>query len=190
MQIQGQRCMLRDWQLNDLALWGDWLRPEHEWQRWDGPYYPGPTLAEIPELVAQKRAIIEAAEWPNPRMNLVIADPATDQLLGTVTSYWESIETNWLCLGIAIYDPAWWQRGIGREAFGLWIDYQFAQRPELVRLDLRTWSGNQRMVKLATTLGFRQEACFRKARIVEGHYYDGLGFGILREEWHDFIKSM
>jgi len=39
------------------------------------------------------------------------------------------------------------------------------------------------MIKLARKLGFQQEACFRKARIVDGKYYDGLGFGILREEW-------
>lgn len=44
------------------------------------------------------------------------------------------------------------------------------------------------MIKLATTLGFQQEACFRQSRIVKGHYYDGLGFGILRQEWKDFIN--
>lgn len=39
------------------------------------------------------------------------------------------------------------------------------------------------MIRLAAKLGFQEEARFRKARIVNGEYYDGLGYGILREEW-------
>ena len=39
------------------------------------------------------------------------------------------------------------------------------------------------MMRLAQKLGYREEARFRNARIVDGHYYDGMGYGILREEW-------
>ncbi len=39
------------------------------------------------------------------------------------------------------------------------------------------------MMRLATKLGYREEARFRRARIVAGAYHDGLGYGILREEW-------
>lgn len=108
-----------------------------------------------------------------------------------MSSYWESIETNWLCIGITIYDENQWGKGLGFEALRAWIDYLFETRLELVRLDMRTWSGNQGMVKLALKLGFTQEACFRKARIVKGQYYDSLGFGILREEWEsqDMMSS-
>jgi putative hydrolase of HD superfamily len=65
----------------------------------------------------------------------------------------------------------------------LWCDHLFATVPEFARLDLRTWSGNERMIKLARKLGFREEARFRDARIVKGETYDALAFGILREEW-------
>ena len=41
------------------------------------------------------------------------------------------------------------------------------------------------MVRLAERLGFSREACFRRARIVDGEYYDGLGYGVLREEWEE-----
>lgn len=40
------------------------------------------------------------------------------------------------------------------------------------------------MMKLATKLGFQEEACFRKARIVKGEYFDSIGYGILREEFY------
>lgn len=46
------------------------------------------------------------------------------------------------------------------------------------------------MIKLAKKLGFKEEAVFRMARIVEGEYYDGLGYGILRTEWEErYSKS-
>lgn len=41
------------------------------------------------------------------------------------------------------------------------------------------------MIKLAGKLGFLREACFRNARIVDGKYYDSLGFGILKSEWQE-----
>lgn len=55
--------------------------------------------------------------------------------------------------------------------------------PELLRLDLRIWSGNHGMMALARKLGFQEEARFRKARILAGAVYDGMGYGVLREEW-------
>jgi len=41
------------------------------------------------------------------------------------------------------------------------------------------------MMKVGEKLGFTKEAVFRMARIVEGEYYDGLGYGILRTEWKE-----
>jgi len=39
------------------------------------------------------------------------------------------------------------------------------------------------MMRVAEKLGYQLEARFRHARIVNGRYYDGLGYGVLREEW-------
>ncbi len=41
------------------------------------------------------------------------------------------------------------------------------------------------MMALAEKLGFKKEAEYRKARIVDGQYYDSVSYGILREEWYD-----
>ena len=114
-----------------------------------------------------------------------IADRAADTLLGTVGWYWIGKETNWLAIGVALYDPTTWGKGIGYQALGMWCEYLWAAMPQIVRLDLRTWSGNHGMIRLAEKLGFQREACFRKARIVGGEYYDGLGSGMLREEWRE-----
>lgn len=180
--LVGRKINLRDWALTDLEPYAYWLRPEHEWQSLDAPYYSKLSLDQIPDTVADKRREIEQP-LPTPRHSLVIADAASDQLIGMVSWYWVSEETHWLAQGIVIYDAVYWGRGIGYEAFGLWSQYLFDAMPDIVRLDLRTWSGNMGMQGLARKLGYTEEARFRKARIVNGEYFDGLGFGILREEW-------
>jgi RimJ/RimL family protein N-acetyltransferase len=189
MIIKGATISLRDWRVSDLERQAYWMRPEHAWQELDGPYYPGPTLDEIPEITARMRAKLEAGDLPTPRTSLAIAKAAHDTLIGCVTWYWESVETNWPAAGISIYDPAYWQRGIGYQALGLWTDYLFRELPTIVRLDLRTWSGNHGMMRLAEKLGYREEARFRRARIVGGQYYDGLGYGVLREEWEQLYPG-
>lgn len=180
--IEGKKIKLRDWILADVEKFREWQKPGQRWQELDGPYYRS-NVDESAQLAAKLQTQIENGDFPNPRARLVIADIHTNALIGTVSSYWESKETNWLCIGITIYDSSRWGQGIGAEAMGLWIDYLFASHPEIVRLDMRTWSGNEGLIRLAKKLGFTQEACFRKARIVDGKHYDGLGFGILREEW-------
>jgi putative hydrolase of HD superfamily len=134
-------------------------------------------------MVERFRQAITSQEWPDLRPRVAIADFTDDSLLGTVSRYWISQETNWPAIGISIYDPVNWRKGLGYEALGLWCQYLFDNEPNFVRLDLRTWSGNIGMIRLAEKLGFQQEAVFRMARIVDGEYYDGLGYGILRTEW-------
>lgn len=181
--IAGRRVCLRDMTLDDLPAWERWMLPGNAWQRLDGPYYPKPSVEDVTRLAAAARERIAASTLPDPRTRLVVAEIDTDRLLGMVTRYWESEETNWLSLGIVLYDPETWGRGYGYEALGLWCDYLLVAMPELARLDLRTWSGNLGMMALAGKLGFVEEARFRRARIVDGSHYDGMGYGILREEW-------
>jgi len=38
------------------------------------------------------------------------------------------------------------------------------------------------MIELAKKLGVQKEAEYRKARIVNGKYFDSISYGILREE--------
>jgi putative hydrolase of HD superfamily len=181
--LRGQRVVLRDFEEADLERYAYWLTGAHEWRRFDGPYYPGTDPGELAQRIEELRGRIERGEWPEPRRRLVVADSDSNALIGTVAWYWISEETNWPAAGISIYDPAHWGKGLGTEALTLWIDYLFAQGPDFTRVDLRTWSGNERMVRLAEKLGFRKEACFRKARVVDGKHYDGLAYGVLREEW-------
>lgn len=48
---------------------------------------------------------------------------------------------------------------------------------------MTTWSGNERMIRVAEKLGMQLEGRIRKVRFHEGNYYDSVRMGILREEW-------
>ncbi len=181
--LTGRRVLLRDWEEKDLEPYRRWLQPDHAWHQFDAPYYKKDTPEEVIARIEKLKERILTRNFPEPRGTLVVADKATGGIIGRVNSYWESKETNWLSIGIGIYDETAWGRGLGYEALGLWTDYIFRTCPELVRLGLTTWSGNRGMMRLAEKLGFKEEARFRKARIVNGEYFDSMGYGILRGEW-------
>lgn len=184
--LSGKQVHLRDWILTDLEVFSYWLQPGHRWQELDGPYYKTDHTPEsILNLVERIKTRIETNNLSTPRQNLIIADPLDNRLIGQVSRYWISEETNWLAAGIVIYDPELWGKGYGTEALELWTNYLFDAFPQIVRLDLQTWSGNTGMMRLAIKLGYQLEARFRNARIVKGDYYDALGYGVLREEWRE-----
>ncbi|MEO1264031.1 MAG: GNAT family protein [Bacteroidota bacterium] len=180
MKREGEKVVIRDWETNDIDAYVNAHIGIHPWMEYDGPYYEKPDEAEVLKRVKQWQ--IEAAE-DRVRTCLVIADKSSNRFIGTVTWYWQSKETHWASAGIVIYREDDWTKGYGSDAFPMWISYLFEANPEWVHLDFRTWSGNPRMVKLGEKLGFQQEACFRKARIVKGKYYDSIAMGILRTEW-------
>ncbi len=174
--------MLRTGRPEDGPVLREWLRPHHDWHRWDGPYFARPTAPEAESFAARVAAQGADDGAGLPPHRAVVADPGTDRLLGTVSWYWESEATQWARLGIVLYDPAVRGRGAGRAALSAWTSLLFA-RSDWVRLDLATWSGNAPMVALARSLGFVEEARFRRARVVDGVRHDALVYGVLREEW-------
>ena len=183
MIVQGKKVILRDWKVADFTAYRYWHKGKHKWMKFNGPYYPQKTEQEIETSIQTIKNQLETGNFPKIRRRLVIADSKTNTLIGTVNWYWQSEETNWISVGIAIYDNKYWGKGIGFETLYIWCQYLFTNFTKIVRLDLRTWSGNIGMMKLAEKLGFTLEARFRKARIVDGKYYDSIGYGILRAEW-------
>ncbi|WP_162797479.1 GNAT family N-acetyltransferase, partial [Vibrio cholerae] len=69
-------------------------------------------------------------------------------------------------------------------ALSQWISYLFKTQ-EIERVGMTTWSGNDRMMSLATRLGLKQEARLRKVRYYQGIYYDSVKYGVIRSEWEE-----
>ncbi|WP_282082380.1 GNAT family N-acetyltransferase [Streptomyces tendae] len=85
-------------------------------------------------------------------------------------------------LGVTIGEREFWGRGHGSDALRLLVDHLFGAYG-LSRLELDTWSGNERAVRAFTRLGFREEGRRRSAVPLDGKRYDSVLFGMLREEW-------
>ncbi|MCL6458114.1 MAG: GNAT family N-acetyltransferase [Gorillibacterium sp.] len=181
IQLEGKKVILRDMTEVDVEkmYYHQYEAEDREHLNWNGPYQP---LTHIPfsDFLAKYKNHLDVTAADLPRSMLVIE--IDGKLAGNVGRYWVSEETNWFEIGIVIYDSSKWSGGYGTEAFRMWMDYLF-NHVDTVRLGIGTWSGNERMMRLAAKSGMIEEAQVRKARIVRGEYYDAIKMGILREEW-------
>lgn len=176
------RVELVPWSPGLVEALRPWLPGDQEWKRWDAPYFPLLTDADANAFCAR---LLADPNCPDPDTGLsrcrAVTTPA-GEFVGLVSWYWESRETDWRRVGVVLHDPRHWSRGLGRHALSQWVDWLFTVT-DIRRLDLATWSGNQRMIRLAARLGFREEGRFREARVVDGRPYDAVVMGVLRREW-------
>ncbi len=181
--------ILRELQLKDLEDYLKWKHPSREFRKYNGPYYQQDTEEDLKKEVDNYREQLEKGKENVMGDKKIIADKKTDEIIGEVNWCWKSEETLWMELGVIIFNENYWGKGLGYEALKLWVDEKFKELPNIVRLGLTTWSGNERMMKLAEKLGFKKEAVYRKARILENKYYDSVSYGILREEWEELKEK-
>ncbi|MBU9722799.1 MULTISPECIES: GNAT family N-acetyltransferase [Bacillaceae] len=160
--------------IEELYFW-KYEETKQEAKKWNGPYIPEEKLTKEEFCNDWEQEIL-----PGVPDSLVIK--CEGRAIGYVGAYWVDKNTNWLETGIVIYDSNYWNGGYGSEAYKLWINYLFTNT-NLHRLGMSTWSGNLRMMKVASKLGMKEEARIRDARIVNGEYFDAIKMGILRNEW-------
>ena len=180
--------ILRELKIEDLETYRFWNLPDKLHHDFNGPYFGRDTEEMLDERIEKMRTRLIDGKSARDNM-MAIVDKESDELIGTVSKYFKSIETDWMEVGIAIFNENYWSKGIGYKAMKLWITNVFDMHPSFVRLGLTTWSGNMGMMRLSEKLGLKQEACYRKARIVKGQYYDSVSYGVLREEWFDEVNK-
>jgi RimJ/RimL family protein N-acetyltransferase/ribosomal protein S18 acetylase RimI-like enzyme len=180
--IRGDRVNLRDRRMDDFKDYRRWLSPGQEWQKWDAPWEGVTPLEEDVRQLWRERL---AEPPPEPRTRLEI-ETIDGRHIGWVSSYWVSKETHWCDCGINICEDELWGRGLGREAFALWVDYVLTAN-DLPRVGMGTWSGNLRMMRVAARVGMREEARFADARVVEDRRYDAVRWGVTRAEWERYL---
>ncbi|MCX5773650.1 MAG: GNAT family protein [Fusobacteria bacterium] len=175
--------ILRDITLDDLDSFYTLNHPSRKFHELNGPYFKKRSEEELKEYCKSLKSKILYKDSALYTHSQLIALKDSNQIIGQVSFYWVSKETYWLDIGIVIFDENFWGKGVGEMALKLWINNVFITHSEIIRLGLTTWSGNLGMMKLAEKLGFQLEARIRKARIVNGEYFDSVSYGILREEW-------
>lgn len=183
--VMGPRLLLRDPLPTDFDARCRWTTVETDWQDWDAPC-EGKTVSpprppEEHETARQQFLEKLAEPLPTPRNKLWI-QMVDGPLLGWVNSYHHDPAARSIFIGISICESDYWCRGLGTEAFRLWIDYQFVQL-DLARIHTATWSGNLRMVRVAGKCGFSLTNREIGKREVRGEWYDGLTFALTREKW-------
>lgn len=174
--------ILRDITLADLSTYYDLTHPSRLFHTTNGPYFKQTTEQELQAKIAWYRQKLLAGATNVLENKKLIISTETNELIGEVNRYRKSQETNWMEVGVVIFNENFRWKWLWYEALKLRIDETFATFPQLVRLGMSTRSGNIGMMKLAQKLWFQQEACYRKARIVNGVYYDSMSYGILRED--------
>lgn len=186
--IDGPQVRLRDWRPADMPRLADLLDPARPWHATNGPYFGTPTAADTENQMRNFSALAgtPGPDLPTPRTMLAIDTGGV--LIGAVTWYWESKETDWRRMGIVIHDEDYWGQGLGTEAMALWTTYLF-EVTDALRLDFATYSGNPGMIAIGRALGFVQEGRFRQARRWSGGVHDSLVMGLLRTEWEQVRRT-
>lgn len=170
---------LRPRQPADLPVLWRWIYAEQnaEWQNWDGPYFDHDHEALSFEEYLQRQ---NGKPEPGPNGQVIALD---GDCIGTVSRYEENpAGGGWWELGIVIYDPQHWGGGLGRTALRLWTERTFAETNAHV-ITLTTWSGNERMIRSAGRVGYRECARIPEARSWQGRRWDSVKLAALRRDW-------
>ncbi|SET52243.1 Protein N-acetyltransferase, RimJ/RimL family [Salinibacillus kushneri] len=181
VELVGEKLLLReasDEDIDELYYW-KFEEKEQAAKNWNGPYIPEEKISREEYRKQWNHNIFSEI----PGSLIIIANGKTIAYVG---SYWVDQNTNWLETGIVIYNKNFWNGGYGFEAYKRWIDFLFSAT-DLHRLGMSTWSGNLRMIKVAEKVGMQEEARIRKARTVDGKYFDAIKMGVLREEWEEKV---
>ncbi len=180
VRIEGTSVHLRDFSPEDIEALVRWWTTERAWMDWDAPWEEEPADEEK----ARRDWEYKLARPPFlPRHRLMICLPDNTPV-GRVNLYGIDNNPDRPALGIDIHESKFWGQGLGKEAFALWADYVFREhRPD--RLFCETWSGNERMLRIAARLGFKEVRRRRDLRQVRGKRYDALR---LKAERVDFER--
>ncbi len=174
--LQGRLVRLRPTVEADIADYERWNVPGLKAWQFDGPWYH-----ETLDRVIENRKKWLAGERLPPHRRLEI-DVVEHGHVGWVAAYLHSNDPHITEAGIDIPVDSLWNRGLGTEAFGLWVGYLF-EAFNLTRLGYTTWSGNPGMIRVGEKLGFTLEGRIRRGCEVNGQFYDRIKMGLLRDEW-------
>lgn len=187
MQIVYKDIVLRDMVEMDIDDNIRWNTTEREWELWDEPWEQDEpfNLDQFRENEQRDLKKLEELKKTNTfRWSLEI-DYEEGTHIGAVDTY--LIDSNYKriarkeikegqtvfhALGIAIFEPSYWSRGLGTQALTAYIQHHLENKN--IELYLQTWSGNNRMIKSATKLGFYICDIQKNVRHVRGSSYDGL----------------
>lgn len=89
-------------------------------------------------------------------------------------------------VGITIGERDCWNKGFGREALSLLLNYAFRLRG-FRRVWLSTLGSNERALRCYRACGFQEEGRLRAHLWSDGEYVDSIIMGLLKSEWAERV---
>jgi RimJ/RimL family protein N-acetyltransferase len=176
-RFKGQEVRLRAFEPADApALLAYLNHPELEGRQ----YIPGQIAGDFPLSLQKVETVLHRWGEEKKAAHLAVERLADGALAGHAECEWEwDPHCPFLAVTIA---PPFWRQGYGLEAARLLLRYLFEDTPAH---NVSCWAAdwNEPALAFARKLGFKECGRFRRDRLYQGRYSDGLLFELLRPEW-------
>lgn len=149
-----------------------WAEDANFWRNMDTDYVLPKNLDE------QNRPIERDSTSATFRLRTI----AEDKLIGFVAIFKIEWNNQSGTLAIGIGDAQYRGKGYGQDALQLILRYAFNEL-NLHRVGLDVNSNNPQAIKAYEKAGFKHEGAMREAGFRDGHRYNRIIMGILRDEW-------
>lgn len=169
LKLWSARLVLRDIESRDVEDFVRWYTIDTEWMNWDAPWETSDDIDV--EAVRQFYGKRVAATTTGTRHRFQM-ETTQGEHIGWVTSY--RMPDEHPAIGIDIPNPVFRNRGFGRLAYQMFLQYLLSEGHE--KIYTQTWSGNLPMIRLAEKVGFIEVDRQVNQREVKGALYDGLTF--------------
>ena len=180
--LEGERIVLRPTVDGDYVHGYRWER-DPEVQYWAQGEHAPPDLT----LAQYKAHYAPPVGRPGEADHFtIVVRPGT--IIGFVGYFNANRRVGRVEVGIGIGEKAYWGQGYGREAMELLLVHLFRDLG-YQRVELDTWSGNERAVRAYRSCGFQIEGRLRRSELIDGVYYDTILMGVLRDEWEGLHTS-
>ncbi len=169
--IKGKKVTLRPPETDDIPLFTKWF---------NDPQTRENLSMRRPITMEEETKIVEKLNSTN-SVFLVICEAASGRTIGNL-----SIDISWInrhgMFGVMLGEKEDQNKGYGREAMTLFIDYCFNVL-NLHRIVLEVYSFNERAIHLYKDLGFVHEGTLRQHSYKNGEFYDLFYMGLLDTEY-------
>jgi RimJ/RimL family protein N-acetyltransferase len=176
--LKGNRIVLRTLRREDLKELAS-LMADREIGELTGEVYP---LTE-----KEMDGFYEKCQKTDDRIWFLIIDAETDKIIGEtgflrIFTPWRTADYS-----LMIYDRAYWNKGFGKEAAALMLDYGF-NALNFHRLAIGVVGFNGPALKFWKSIGFNEEGRQKDGYFCRGKYHDFIMMSLLESDYRKNIK--
>ncbi|GFP76906.1 GNAT family N-acetyltransferase [Clostridium fungisolvens] len=144
-------------------------------------------VPSIPKGEKEVQEVFEEFKGTQERMIFAIRDVSSNEIIGVI-GFDDIIWTNRVAtLFIGIGNIKYRNKGLGKEAIRLLIDFGFSEL-NLHRIQLNVLAYNISAIKLYESVGFRREGEYREFILRDYKRYSMYLYGLLKDEWVERSK--